>query len=135
MIDTPFILMYDGQCGLCHAAVRFLYHQDKHHRFTYVPLNSSLGKQLTSKSGIDTTKIDSIILLEQEMAYYIKSRAVLKSLHALGGLWRISYLLMYVPVCPLDFIYDKVAKYRSKWFKKPQCSIPSKIDSRYFREA
>lgn len=133
-IETRYILLYDGDCGLCHKSVRFLYKRDKKHQFTFVPLHSSLGKKLTTKSEIDTKRVDSIILIEQDVAYFIKSRAILKSIYALGGFWKISYLLMYVPVCPGDFIYDQIAKIRSKWFSKPQCSFPNKIDLRYFKE-
>ncbi len=133
-IETPYILLYDGDCGLCHRSVRFLYKRDRKHRFTFVPLNSSLGIKLTSLSGIDTKRIDSIILIEQKVAYFIKSRAVLKSLFALGGLWKLVYPLLMLPTCLGDWTYDFIAKRRFKWFKKSQCSIPTNVDMRYFRE-
>lgn len=133
-IETPYILLYDGDCGLCHRSVRFLYKRDTKHQFTFVPLHSELGKQLSSKRAIDTNKIDSIILIEQNVAYFIKSRAILKSLNALGGLWKLSYPLLLIPNCLGDFIYDLIAKYRSKWFLKPDCAMPSKVDATYFKQ-
>lgn len=133
-IETPYILLYDGDCGLCHRSVRFLYKRDRKHRLTFVPLKSPLGIELTNQSGIDTKRIDSIVLIEQKVAYFIKSRAVLKSLNALGGLWKLVYPLLILPTFFGDWIYDFIAKRRLKWFKKPQCAIPSKIDIKYFRE-
>ncbi len=134
-VDTPYILLYDGNCGLCHRSVQFLYKRDHKHNFSFVPLGSTLGKQLTETSGIDTHKIDSIVLVEQKVAYYIKSRAVLKSLNALGGLWRLCYPLLMLPTCFGDWTYDFIAKHRTKWFKNPACAIPDKVDKSYFRES
>jgi predicted DCC family thiol-disulfide oxidoreductase YuxK len=134
-ISTPYILLYDGDCGLCHGSVQFLYKRDRKHRFTFVPLHSPLGTQLTNQSGIDTKRIDSIVLIEQNVAYFIKSRAVLKSLNALGGLWKLVYPLLMLPTCFGDWTYDFIAKHRLKWFKKPQCAIPDKVDKKYFRES
>lgn len=134
-VTTPYILLYDGDCGLCHRSVRFLYKRDHKHKFTYVPLHSTLGKQLTDLSGINTQQVDSIVLIEQKVAYYIKSRAVLKSLNALGGFWKLFYPLLMLPTCFGDWTYDFIAKHRTKWFKKPTCAIPDKVDKGFFRES
>jgi predicted DCC family thiol-disulfide oxidoreductase YuxK len=98
---------------------------DKKDVFRFASLQSEIGKKLTNERGIDTSKIDSIVLIDPGNAYYIKSDAALEIAKALSG---YSWLRVFSPLPRSfrDFFYDIIAKNRYKWFgKKDACMIPT----------
>jgi len=76
--ENKKIILFDGVCNLCNNAVNIIIDHDKNDVFRYASLQSQLGQQLTLERGIDTSKIDSIILIDPGNAYYIKSTAALQ---------------------------------------------------------
>ena len=66
------IILFDGVCNLCNSSVIFAIKRDKNDVFRFAALQSEIGEQLTSKYNIDTSKTDSIILIDGEK-YYEKS--------------------------------------------------------------
>ncbi|MFI2743187.1 thiol-disulfide oxidoreductase DCC family protein [Zhouia sp. PK063] len=121
------IILFDGVCNLCNGAVQFIIKHDKNDDFRYAALQSEIGKQLIEERRIDVAKIDSIILIEPGVAYYIKSTAALQIAYKFGGLWKVSiFFEKVVPEKWRNAIYDFIAKNRYKWFgKKEQCMIPN----------
>ncbi|KAB1159608.1 DUF393 domain-containing protein [Tenacibaculum aiptasiae] len=130
MIDLPNnkkIILFDGICNFCNNAVLKTINYDKKNQFVFASLQSEIGKKITSYLGIDTSKIDSIILYEPSNAYYIKSTAALKVMTEFGGFWKIANFLMVFPEGFRNLVYDYIAKNRYKWFgKKEECMIPTK---------
>ena len=89
-------------------------------------MQSEAGKELTKYLGIDTKKIDAIILYEPGVSYEIKSNAALKIMDDFGGFWKLTFVLRVFPVSFRDVIYDIIAKNRYKWFgKKESCMMPT----------
>lgn len=126
MKNTKKIILFDGVCNLCNGAVLFVIKRDNKDIFRYAPLQSEIGKKLTQERGIDIEKVDSIVLIEPGIAYYIKSSAALKIANHFGGIWRLFYILKWLPEGFRNRIYDYVAANRYKWFgKKDQCMIPT----------
>lgn len=129
MIDIPKdkkIILTDGVCNLCNGIVLKIIKYDMKNTFLFANLQSEAGKELTKYLGIDTKKIDAIILYEPGVSYEIKSNAVLKIMDDFGGFWKLTYLLLVFPVSFRDIIYDIIAKNRYKWFgKKESCMIPT----------
>ncbi|RZS93757.1 thiol-disulfide oxidoreductase DCC family protein [Aquimarina brevivitae] len=120
------IILFDGVCNLCNGAVNFIIKRDKNSIFRYASLQSEIGQQLTSERGIDTTQIDSIILIDPNEAYYIKSTAALQIAKQLSGFYPLLSIFLIFPKVLRDWIYDFIAKNRYKWFgKKEQCVIPT----------
>jgi predicted DCC family thiol-disulfide oxidoreductase YuxK len=83
-------VLFDGDCGLCHWAVRFISPKDRNKNFCFVPLNSSFGIQLLRERGIyleekskNALPLNSVILIDPNKAYYIKSEAVIQILKLL----------------------------------------------------
>ncbi|MCF2873892.1 MULTISPECIES: thiol-disulfide oxidoreductase DCC family protein [unclassified Tenacibaculum] len=130
MIDLPNnkkIILFDGICNFCNNAVLKTINYDKKNQFVFASLQSEIGKKITNHLGIDTSKIDSIILYEPNSAYYIKSTAALKIMAEFGGFWKIANFLMVFPEDFRNLVYDYIAKNRYKWFgKKEECMIPTK---------
>ena len=120
------IILFDGICNLCNSAVQFVIKRDKEAVFRFAALQSEIGKKLIAERNIDTNKVDSIILIEPGIAYYIKSTAALKISTSFGGLWSLSTILMWLPEGFRNIVYDFIAKNRYKWYgKKDQCMIPT----------
>ena len=65
------IILFDGVCNLCNATVQFVIKKDKKDLFRFTPLQSDTGKKLLTERNIDTEDIDSIILIEPNVAYYV----------------------------------------------------------------
>ena len=81
---------------------------------------------LLTERNIDTEDIDSIILIEPNVAYYTKSTAALEIGKNLNGLRTLSSILLWLPETFRNIVYDFVAKNRYKWYgKKDSCMIPT----------
>lgn len=120
------IVLFDGVCGLCNKFVRYVIARDKRDVFRFVSLESEFGKQVAEHIGIDTSKVDSILLYEPGVAYYYKSQAVTQIMRSLHGLFTPATLLRILPTPLADSAYDFVAKNRYKWFGKSEhCPMPS----------
>lgn len=118
------VLFYDGQCGLCHAVVRFLLAEDKAGQISLSPLQ---GKAFSQKIPESQRKglPDSIVLKLEDGSLHIKSSAVAILLFSLGGLWRpLGHFLWMVPRSWRDFGYSSVGNIRKKLFKTPEGLCP-----------
>lgn len=126
METTKQIILFDGVCNLCNNAVQFVIKRDKKDVFRYAALQSEVGEHLTKERGIDTSKVDSIILIDPGTAYYTKSTAALEIGKELRGYRGLSSILLWIPAPIRDIVYDFIAKNRYKWYgKKDQCMIPT----------
>ena len=120
------IVMFDGVCNLCNDSVLKIIKYDKKEVFRFVSIQSEIGQKITYHLGIDTSKIDSVILYEPGVSYEIKSTAALKIMSEFGGLWKLTGIFSFLPEGFRNFFYDYIAKNRYKWFgKKEQCMIPT----------
>ena len=120
----PETLFYDGQCGLCHGAVRFLLARDRAPggAFRFAPLGGE-----TFRNAIPNAAAlpDSLVLLTDDGRVLTRSRAVLHIGHRLGGLWRtLARVAGIVPRPLLDRGYDAVARVRYRLFARPQDACP-----------
>ncbi|MEZ5404793.1 MAG: DCC1-like thiol-disulfide oxidoreductase family protein [Verrucomicrobiia bacterium] len=118
-----FLLFFDGECGLCHRAVRFFLLQDKNRVFYFASLQGATAHQVRERHKNDwDEELKSMVLVEDydtsQEKIYRKSQAVIRALGFLGGFWRmISGLLRMVPRWVADRVYDKIAKNRYNWFE------------------
>jgi predicted DCC family thiol-disulfide oxidoreductase YuxK len=119
------IILFDGVCNLCNGAVTFIIKRDKHDTFRFAALESTIGRQYLEKHGIDSTKIDSIILIRGDHAF-AKAEAALHIARKMTGLWPILYVFNVLPNGLLNLFYDFIARNRYSWFgKKESCMIPT----------
>lgn len=120
------IILFDGVCNLCNSAVQYIIERDKKDVFRFVALQSELGQEICNYIGIDTKKVDSIILYEPGIAYYLKSEAALKIAAEFHSVYSLLSLFKIFPQNSRDAIYDYIAKNRYKWYgKKENCMIPT----------
>ncbi|MDE0536560.1 thiol-disulfide oxidoreductase DCC family protein [Tenacibaculum sp. L6] len=121
------VILFDGVCNLCNDSVLKVIKYDIKNQFVFTSLQSDIGKEITEYLGVDTSKVDSIILYEPSVSYYIKSSAALKIMNDFGGIWKLTQVFGILPEGLRNVVYDYIAKNRYKWFgKKEACMIPSK---------
>ncbi len=119
------IILFDGVCNFCNSSVNKIIRHDKKNRFKFAALQSETGKNLLEKYSIDSTKIDSIILIENNYAF-TKSTAILKISKHLNGIYPLAYGFIIIPTFIRNFVYDIIARNRYKWWgKKDSCMIPT----------
>lgn len=120
------IILFDGVCNLCEASVQFVIKHDKKDIFRFVALQSDLGQKIINHIGIQTKKIDSIILYVPDIAYYYKSSAALEIAKNLGGIFHFGTVFRIIPTRLRNVLYDYIAKNRYTWYgKKETCMIPT----------
>ncbi len=120
------IIFFDGVCNLCSGAVQFIIKRDKRDVFRFAPLQGEAGQEFLAQRNLNAQDFDSIILFLPGEAYYHKSKAVLKVIDHLGGLWFLLKIFKILPTRFTDAFYDFVAKHRYQWFgRKQSCMIPT----------
>lgn len=110
-------LFYDGHCGLCHRAVKFVLKRDpegKHFRFA--PLQGETFKARVPEDQ-RAAMPDSMIVETSEGSLLLRSDAWIQILRRLGGRWRVIGTIMSVFPRPVrDFAYDFIASIRYRVF-------------------
>jgi predicted DCC family thiol-disulfide oxidoreductase YuxK len=132
--DDSDILFYDGHCGLCHGAVKFVLRHDREGLFRFAPLQGKTFQQGVS-SERRTNLPDSVVVLTPEGDVLIRSDAFLYILRRLGGGWRMpAKLLGIVPRGMRDAVYNFIARIRYGVFGRrgDLCPVvPADLRSRF----
>lgn len=124
--ENKKIILFDGICNLCNDAVIKVIKNDQKNVFLFTAIQSETGKKIINHLGIDTSKIDSIILYEPNKAYYIKSAAALRIMKEFSGFWKLMQVFTILPDVFNNIFYDYIARNRYKWYgKKDSCMIPT----------
>jgi predicted DCC family thiol-disulfide oxidoreductase YuxK len=119
------VILFDGVCNLCNSSVTLVIKNDKAGVFRFAALQSEIGAALIAKFDVDTSKTDSILLIDQDKIY-AKSTAALKIAKELSGAYPLLYGFMIIPNFIRNWVYDFIAKHRYKWFgKTDMCMIPT----------
>lgn len=119
-------IIYDGVCVFCNYWVNWLIKRDRKDVFRFIPLQSKLGQSLLSERNIASDKVQSIVYIQIERAYFLKSDAILNLLSELTPWKYFVVILKIFPSLIRDFVYDLIATNRYKIFGRYQkCEIPS----------
>lgn len=131
------ILLYDGECGLCDRFVNFIISNDPEGRIKFASQQSEVGTSLLHQHGFSVENgslQDTIVLISGE-DLFVYSTAILRSLIALGGFWSLSALFLLIPLIIRDTVYDIVAHYRTRFFRKveelPCARAPVHVRARF----
>ncbi|MFH5802567.1 thiol-disulfide oxidoreductase DCC family protein [Alienimonas sp. DA493] len=122
--DGHPVLFFDGQCGLCNAAVDWLMARDPRGVLRFAPLQGETAEKTLPDS--DRECLDSLVFLD-EAGRSRRSRAVVRALGKLGGRWTVAAWALWLVPGPLrDLGYRLVAKVRyAIWGKKETCRMPT----------
>jgi predicted DCC family thiol-disulfide oxidoreductase YuxK len=110
-------LFYDGHCGLCHRAVKFVLKHDRSgNAFRFAPLQGPTF-QSQIPAGQRAGLPDSIVVLTEEGSLLVRSDAFIHILKRSEGGWAIlGGVLAVIPRPVRDWAYDFIARIRYRVF-------------------
>lgn len=124
------LILYDGVCGLCNRLCRFVLERDAADRFRFASLQGSLAAPLLARYGRDARQLDTFYVIsdygQPGEALRSKGRGILFVLQCLGGVWGAARIFGALPTAFIDFVYDRVARRRYRWFGRYEtCPAPT----------
>ena len=128
------LLFYDGHCGLCDGAVRFLARVDKKQHFLFAPLDGNHAQRLLANLSDEDRSAESFILLEEYSTAprcYLYGKAALRIAWLLGGPWRLVGLFHFLPSCLYNWVYRFIARHRYSLFGLRACTLQRGRDARF----
>ena len=128
------MLLFDGECGLCHACVRLLLRADREGALRYAPLQGAAAQAFLREQGLRTEDFDTLIFVPDWAGratlgrYLVRTDAVLAACATAGGWIGALAELRVVPRGWRDSAYKIVArlryrilgKYRPRPFAQPE---------------
>lgn len=128
----PFIVLYDGVCGLCSRTVAWLVARDGERRLAFAPLQGETAARLRALHPEIPPGLDTVVYLEPG-GVHLRSRAFLHAARHLPPPWRWAYRFRWLPAPPLDLVYRLVARIRYRvWGRHDICRLPDHVDPRRF---
>ncbi len=119
------MLFYDGNCGLCHRAVKFVLKHDRSGAaFRFAPLQ---GITFRARVPVEQRAAlpDTMAVQTESGALLVRSDAFVHILRRLGGGCRILAAIIAVIPRPLrDLAYNLVARIRYHLFRRPEATCP-----------
>lgn len=106
-------ILFDADCNLCKASVRFIQKHDTKKIISFVPLNTTESRAVLKKVGVNFVLKNTVYFIYKNKPY-IKSTAVLKALSLLRFPVNLLGVFIVVPRFIRDYFYGLVAKNRYK---------------------
>ena len=114
------LLLYDGECGLCQASVRFVTAHDRRARFHFAALQSDTAAARLAPLGGRPSGLDTLYVIEDAWGpgprLRERSDAALFVAKELGWPWRAASVFRVLPRSWRDALYDLVARHRRSLF-------------------
>lgn len=130
-VDNGTIL-FDGVCVLCSWWVRFVIERDPAALFRFVPIQSTYGKALADRFGIDPDAPETNVVVVDGIAHF-KADAAIAVLMKLPG-WSWTSAARLVPRPARNWLYDRVARNRYRLFGRTDtCLVPTPDLARRFQ--
>jgi predicted DCC family thiol-disulfide oxidoreductase YuxK len=115
------LFVFDGVCVLCSTGASFLMRHDREGRIQLASAQSELGSANYGKLG---KPIDESYLLIDAEGWHAKSDGYFQLARILGGWWRLAEVFRIIPRPIPDWLYDRVAANRYRWFgKADHCAL------------
>ena len=111
------VLLYDGECGLCHACVRLLLRADRAGALHFAPLQSAPAQAFLRAQGLPTQDFDTLIFVPDwhrpsPGRYLVRTDGVLAACAVAGGWIGALAEFRAVPRGLRDAAYKVVARLR-----------------------
>jgi len=114
------LVLYDGPCGLCGRAVRWLGRRDHRRALVFLRLQEDEAAPYRGAAGMpgELDVPDTVVVVERTGGterVTTRAAAVARALRALGGGWALDgALIAAVPPRLADAVYDAVARRRGR---------------------
>ena len=138
--DPHHLLLYDGECGFCHGAVRFVLAHDRRAAFRFAALQSAVAAAQLARFGGVPTDLGTFYVIERYRSarplLHSRGGAVLVVAASLGWPWRAITVLRALPRRWLDAAYDLIARHRHRILGGADaCVVPSPGDRERFLDS
>lgn len=134
MIDSKkYYVFYDGDCGFCNQWLQWILKNDLKDQFLFSSLQSDFGQKFLKERGLENKEFSTLYLWKPNLFYLKKSQAALKITRILGGRFGIVGNLNFFPSFLSDFVYDQIAKNRTK-LASQKCFLPNEKERAKFVE-
>jgi predicted DCC family thiol-disulfide oxidoreductase YuxK len=124
--QSAAVVLFDGVCPLCHAAVRWIVRHDPGGQFRCAPLDSEVGRAVLEGAGAlpPRSEPETVVLVEDGRVWE-RSDAILRIASGVGAPWRWLAVLRLLPRGLRDAAYGWVARGRYRWFGRlDACPLP-----------
>jgi predicted DCC family thiol-disulfide oxidoreductase YuxK len=109
------VILFDGECNLCHASVNWVIAHDPQAIFRFASLQSYAAGGLPN----------SVVLIDEE-GVHTHSTAALRIARRLGFPYSLLAVFTPVPKFLRDAVYNFVAAHRYRWFgRRESCLLPT----------
>jgi len=125
------IILFDGECNLCDWSVRLLLKNDPRDIFRFTSLQSELGQKIQAEYNIDSSKMNSVILIDNYTKYKSKTTAIFSMTRSMERLWPLFNVFWIVPKFIRDVVYTWITKNRYRWFGKMNTCMVMTDDIRH----
>lgn len=123
-LGTHDVIVFDGECVLCHGFFDFVLKRDRHQRFRFMHAQSDLGAALYAALDLPTQDFETALAIV-DGAIYGQAAASGEILHRLGGIWAIVALYRFLPRWLTDPLYHLIARNRYTIFgRRDVCHMP-----------
>ena len=114
------ILFYDGNCALCHGAIRWALKQKRLADVYFSPLQGKTAQvHLPKELAAD---LNTVVFWENAQIY-TEAAAVFRLWQICGGLWKLLSAFRWLPKGLTNRIYRLIAENRFR-FRKPLVGCP-----------
>ena len=121
---TGGIVLFDGTCGFCEGAVRFIARRDPIGYFRFAPAQWPQAQAVLAARGLTREAARSLVLIEGDDVY-LRSTASLRIAAHLSAPWRWARVLVWVPLPIRDVVYRIVAAARHRLAgRSTACELP-----------
>lgn len=123
-MDSAFrpVILFDGVCNLCNAAVLWVIDRDTKGVFRFASLQSEAAREVLQDAG---DLPDSVVLVDED-GVHTRSEAAMRIAGKLGFPYRLVAVGRLMPGFLRDAVYRWIAKNRYGWFGRMEaCRVPS----------
>lgn len=118
------IVLFDGTCGFCEGAVRFIATRDRAGYFRFAPSQWPQAIEALARHGLTRESTKSLVLIEGDTVW-LRSTASLRIASRLGWPWKAAAVLLIIPAPLRDVAYRVVAALRHRLAgRSDACTLP-----------
>jgi len=134
-IGDRVLVVFDGRCGLCNRAVRWLLRRDRRDRLRFVASESAKAAGLLARHGMGTAEpgsgLDTILVVRdvggRTESVVVRSDGVVALLEELPQPWpAVAAALKWIPRPVRVLGYRLIARWRYRiWGRLESCPVPT----------
>ncbi len=123
------LVLYDGVCGFCDGAIRWLIARDPDRRLRFATLQGEIAAELRRRHPEIPSDLDTMVYVDGSSGderVHLRSEAIFSVLSEIRGPWRWLAWLRVLPRWITDPAYGAFARIRYRVFGKlDRCALPT----------